>query len=187
VPENDDDLIRECLQGSAAAGEALVEAYWNRVFAYSFRLTFNRSEAEDITQETFLKAFSSLGSYTPGGQLKAWLFRIATNLFLDLKKSPRRRDVGTDEVDADEHVQTAPDDSLERSELLSSLHQAIKSLSEEQRVVVMLRAMERLDYEQIAGILKMNEATARWHMYEARRALRKKLSQHFDLGGLGDE
>jgi RNA polymerase sigma-70 factor, ECF subfamily len=130
---------------------------------------------------------SSFGSYTHGGQLKAWLLRIATNLFLDLKKSAHRKDVPSESLQELEQVQTTPEESMDRRELLAALHQAVQGLSREQKVVVMLRGMERLDYEQIASILQMNEATARWHMYEARRILRNKLSQQFDLGGLSDE
>lgn len=185
----DDDLVRKCQQGDAAAGEALVDLYWDRVFAFVYRLTINRSDAEDITQETFLRAFSGLQSYNPDGQFKSWLLRIATNLFLDLKKAARHKDVISDKVDEYQRVQASPDEALDRQELATALLAAIQTLTHEQRVVVTMRAMEKLDYAEIADILQVKEATARWQMYEARRILRQKLSKLFDLDleGLSDE
>jgi RNA polymerase sigma-70 factor, ECF subfamily len=185
--ENDDELVRKCQLGDALAGEALVDMYWDRVFAFVYRLTINRSDAEDITQETFLRAFAGIKNYSPDGQFKSWLLRIASNLFLDLKKSARSKDVNTDKVDEYQRLQAAPEEALDRREMNEALLEAIQSLSHEQRIVVTMRAMEKLDYAEIAYILQVKEATARWQMYEARRILRHKLSKLFDLEGLSDE
>lgn len=185
----EDQLVRSCQRGDAAAAEALVDRFWNRVFAFSFRLTANASDAEDLTQETFLRALRTLDSYRPDGQFKAWLFRIATNLFLDDKKASRTRSVITSndlslQAGSDE---LSPELALDRSEMLGILWNAIRTLSKEQQVVIMLRAVEHLDYPEIAGILGVKEATARWHMYEARRVLRHKLEKHLDLEDMGHD
>lgn len=185
----EDQLVRACQRGDTASAEALVDRFWNRVFAFSFRLTVNASDAEDLTQETFLRAFRTLDNYRPDGQFKAWLFRIATNLFLDEKKASRTKAVitsndlslqaGTDAL--------SPELAFDRSEMLAILWNAIRTLSKEQQVVIMLRAVEHLDYPEIAGVLGVKEATARWHMYEARRILRHKLERQFELEGLPND
>jgi RNA polymerase sigma-70 factor (ECF subfamily) len=165
----------------------LVELYWDRVYAFAYRLTLNRNDAEDIAQETFLRAFTKLNEYTPDGQFKAWLLTITTNLFLDLKKSPRAREVTSDKIDDRSRVQIGPDETLDRQEMITALYEIMQTLSEEQQVVIMLRGIERLDYPQIADILKVKETTARWHMYEARRILRQKLSRAHPEWELSDE
>ena len=91
----DSDFIARCKQGDSAAAEELVDLYWNRVYGFAYRLTHNKSDAEDIAQETFLRAFRNLPRYKPDGAFKAWLFSIETNLFLDQQKSAQARDVPT--------------------------------------------------------------------------------------------
>jgi RNA polymerase sigma-70 factor, ECF subfamily len=184
---SEDNLIFACQKGDEAAAASLVDALWDRVYAFAYRLSGNPSDAEDVTQETFLRAFKKIQSYKPDGRFKAWLFRIATNIFLDQKKSLRQKsEVASDVVQADERA-TDPEDHESRKELVRALYEAMDDLSKEQKVVVMLRAMEHMDYPEIAGILNAKESTARWHMYEARRILRRKLSKRFDLEGLADE
>ena len=158
-----------------------MDLYWERVFAYAYRLTYNKIDAEDITQETFLRAFRNLAKYTPDAPFKSWLLRIATNLFLDYKKSAQNRDVISGEMS--QYMRTAPsaETIADQRELLTELWEVIQTLTKEQQVVILLRAVERLDYPEIAGMLDIKESTARWHMYEARRILRRKLSRKFDL------
>ncbi|MCW8129591.1 MAG: RNA polymerase sigma factor [Planctomycetota bacterium] len=181
-------LIKKCLKGDSAAAEALVDLYWDRVYAYAYRLTYNKTDAEDVAQETFLRAFRSLESYKPDGSFKSWLLRVATNIFLDQRKSARNRDVVSGDMSQFvESTHTTPEDIADRHELLQALWQVVQTLSKEQQVVILLRAIERLDYPEIAAILNIKESTARWHMYEARRILRNKLGAKFELGGSSDE
>ncbi|MCZ7647703.1 MAG: sigma-70 family RNA polymerase sigma factor [Planctomycetota bacterium] len=184
----EDDLVRRYLEGDSASAEALVEAYWDRVYAYAYRLTLNAADAEDITQETFLRAFRGIDSYSPEGQFKAWLLRIATNLVLDLRKSPKAREVAVDMNQQNAVlVEESPEAQMMSRELVSALWVAIHELAREQQVALVLRTIERFDYPQIAEILNVKESTARWHLYEARRMLRKKLAKRFDLEGQQDE
>jgi RNA polymerase sigma-70 factor, ECF subfamily len=176
----EDALIRACQQGDSVAAGKLVDVYWERVFAYAYRLTQRRNDAEDLAQETFLHALRSLSSYQPDGRFRSWLLRIATNLFLDQRKSSRARDVGLDE-NRFEQPASAPADALDRKELIEALWEVLHQLTREQQVVVLLRAVEGMDYAEIAELLRTKEATARWHMYEARRILRQKLGVKFDL------
>jgi len=185
--EEDDALVTRCQGGDESAGEALVERYWDRVYAFAYRLTRDRADAEDIAQETFLRAFGRIHEYTPDGQFKAWLLTIATNLFKDFRKSPKSREVPSDKIDERSHTHLSAEEVYDHRELLKTLYEVIQTLSEDQQVVLLLRAVERLDYPEIAGILNVKEATARWHMYEARRTLRQKLKTRFPEWGLTDE
>jgi len=180
-------LIRECQRGQAEAGVELVDRYWKRVFAFAYRLTLNRADAEDIAQETFLRAFSKLSEFNPEGQFKAWLLRIATNLFLDTQKSPRQKDVSKGDMTEREKEQISVETKAENKEIVAALQDVIGTLSNEQRTVILLRAVEHMEYHEIAGILGIKEATVRWHMYEGRRILWQKLSKKFDLEALGNE
>lgn len=181
-PPNDDELVDAYLQGDASAAEALVEAYWDRIYSYAYRLTLGKSDAEDIAQETFLRAFRNISNYKPEGQFKAWLLRIATNLVLDLRKSPRARDVVLDMSNQGPvKVGEGPESVLIERELVQALWQAVQELSKEQQIAMVLRTVERMDYTEIAQVLDVKESTARWHMYEARRILRQKLGRKFDL------
>lgn len=181
------DLVGACQKGDSAAASELVELHWSRVYAFAFRLALNAADAEDITQETFLRAFEKLSEYKIGGSFRAWLLRIASHLFLDRKKSAQARDVSTIDLADFAEREPAPVQAAETREILDALQQALKGLSTEQRCVVVLRAVERLEFTEISNILQMNENTVRWHMYEARRALRELLSKKFDLEAFGDE
>lgn len=187
--QHEDQLIIACQRGDSKAAETLVDLFWARVYAFSYRLTFNADDAEDIAQETFLRAFSKIQSYKPKERFKSWLFRIATNLYVDQKKAPRNKDVSINEKGQYTDVQESsdPQQKMGQKELLGALLDAMKTLTKEQQVVILLRSIERLDYPEIAAILGVKESTARWHMYEARRILRQKLSRRFELEAFADE
>jgi RNA polymerase sigma-70 factor (ECF subfamily) len=184
---DDADLIRACQSGQADAGVALVDRYWDRVHAFAFRLSVNKADAEDIAQETFLRAFAGLNEFPPDGQFKAWLLRIAANLFLDAKRAARSHDVTTGEMGDYPQRGATAEQTGEQRELLEAVDRVMLTLPKEQRTVVLLRALEHMEYSEIATALSLKESTVRWHMYEARRVLRQKLSKAFDLEAFGDE
>lgn len=189
LPKHEDDLVVACQRGDAEAAGELVDLFWQRVYAFSYRLTLNGTDAEDITQETFLRALSKIQSYKSEERFKSWLFRIATNLYIDQKKASRNKDVSSQDLGQFTPAAKGldPQQSLDQKELLSALQTVIKTLTKEQQVVLLLRAIEHLDYPEIAAILETKESTARWHMYEARRILRQQLSKQFDLEAFADE
>jgi RNA polymerase sigma-70 factor (ECF subfamily) len=187
LSKGESELVSACQKGDSAAASELVELHWHRVYAFAFRLSLNAADAEDITQETFLRAFENLGEYKLGGSFRAWLLRIASHLFLDRKKSASAHTVSTSELTELAQRGPAPVEAAETREILDAVQSALQGLSTEQRCVVVLRAVERLDFAEISSILQMNENTVRWHMYEARRSLRQLLSKKFDLEAFGDE
>ena len=152
----------------------LVQEHWAEVYRLVHRLCGNVHDAEELTQETFVKALEKWHQFQPGTNIKGWLFRIATNAFLTSRRRARSSPMG----DAMYEVpgENPPADSgLVRGELSQSLQAAIFRLSETQRAVFVLRGAEELSFAEISGMLGITETTVRWHMSQARQQLLKLL------------
>lgn len=151
-----------------------VAEYWDSVYKLLYRLSSNRHDAEDLTQETFLRAIERQSSFRPGTNFRAWLMRIATNAFLDRQR--RKKIVRITALPDDvRHEAPAPGQGLEEHEKHRSVEAAIAELTETQRIIFMLRGQEELSFREIAQVIGMTEETARWHMMQARRQLLIKL------------
>jgi RNA polymerase sigma-70 factor (ECF subfamily) len=155
-----------------------VALYWDGIYKLLYRLSGgSRHEAEELSQETFLRAIERQASFTPGTNLRAWLSRIATNAFLDRQ---RRRKVmkitalPEDYSPADEKADP-PGKGLEAGELHQSVMAAIASLAETPRTVFLLRSQEEMSFREIAEMIGTTEETARWHMMQARKVVLAKL------------
>ena len=148
---------------------ALVERHWTAVYRLLFRLAGNGHDAEDLTQETFLRAFGKLDSFRAGTNLQAWLMRIATNAFFDLRR--KRKTARAEPFRDDLSGPRDPAGPDETGEIAGRLASAIARLTDAQRAVFLLRAEEALSFAQIAEVLGVTEETARWHMLQARRQL----------------
>ncbi len=139
-----------------------------------FRLTGNSHDAEELTQEGILRAIQKLVQFQPGTNLRGWLLRIATNAFLDSQR--RRRVVSIEDVGHDpSHDGSSIHAAMENDELGAQLQAAIVRLSEHQRTVFLLRTTEDMAFREIAETIGTTEATARWHMLQARQQLMKLL------------
>jgi RNA polymerase sigma-70 factor (ECF subfamily) len=167
----------------AAADEAerWVAEHWDAVYALTYRLTASAHDAEDLSQETFLKAIERRSSFQSGSNVRAWLMRIATNAFLDRQ---RRRKVmklapPTDDQSAAREPGSdrtpAPGHAMEAREVHASVERAIAELAETPRLIFVLRSLEEMSFRDIAEALSLTEETARWHMMQARRQLLAKL------------
>jgi RNA polymerase sigma-70 factor (ECF subfamily) len=138
-----------------------------------YRLTANAHDAEELTQEAFLRAMQKLDQYQAGTNMRGWLLRIATNMFLDGKRRARPK---TGDMSAD--VAAPPERAganLERMELSRQLQGALLQLPETQRTVFLLRSTEEMAFREISEMIGTTEATARWHMLQARQQLVKLL------------
>jgi RNA polymerase sigma-70 factor (ECF subfamily) len=166
IPFDDAVLVRQCQKGDLTAFEPLVVKYQDRVYNLCWRLCGDRQAAEDLTQDAFLKAFESLGTFRGASGFYTWLYRIATNLALSYRRSERRQmNVGSGAEWSDMPSQAArmyrsaqdaddqPDAAAERDEVRELVWQAIQELDDEHRAVVVLRDMEGLDYGEIAEVL----------------------------------
>ena len=175
----EDALVARLRQGDHRAFEELVIAYQHRVFGVALRMLGNRAEAEEIAQETFLRAHRALPEFRGDARLHTWLYAIASRLCLNRLASAHRRLVQGD----DEALAAAPADEpsaaarLERAELDAAVREAISALPEERRIVVVLRDLEGLSYEEIAEVLDLEPGTVRSRLHRARLDLKAKLER----------
>src|SRR5207244_583966 len=154
--------------GDRPAFAALVERYWERLYRWLYHLTHDRHAAEDLAQETFLKAFAHLERFQAGTNFRAWLFRIAHNTFANQCRVARRRHPLPEDLAT--HDQ-GPEARLLSQEALQGLAHALAQLPTEYRAALLLRAEEDLSFRQIADVLGLTEETARWRVFKARQKL----------------
>ena len=149
------------------------------MFGVAVRMLGNRAEAEEIAQETFLRAYRALPEFRREARLGTWLYAIASRLCLSRLAAPERRLTRGD----DDALATAPSldpdaaASLERAELDAALRDAIAALPEDRRIVVILRDLEGLAYEEIAEVLALELGTVRSRLHRARMDLKAKLER----------
>lgn len=160
-----------------------VALHWDSVYKLLYRLSGGSGhEAEDLAQETFLKAIERSKSFVAGTNLRAWLLRIATNAFLDRQRRKKVMKIASlpAEMSQPNEQDARPGKEMETGELHASLLAALETLPDTARTVFLLRASEELSFRQIADAIGTTEETARWHMMQARKALLAKLGPKLD-------
>ena len=168
-------LVAQALGGSEAAFEQIVRRHQRAVLTLLVRLTGDTGLAEDLAQETFVKAFRSLGAFDTARRLSSWLLRIAHNAGIDALRRQRLKTVPIDTAAADDQpldpAAPAEPDPLERQALAGALDAGMQQLTPPQRAAISLRYEEGLSFAEIGQVLGMPEPTARSHVHRARKAL----------------
>jgi RNA polymerase sigma-70 factor, ECF subfamily len=166
--------------------EQVVQEHSARVYRLAYRLTGNRHDAEDLTQEVFVRVFRSLSSYTPG-TFEGWLHRITTNLFLDQVRRKQRIRFDALPEDAGDRLagsDPGPERAWEHNNLDHDVQAALDTLPPEFRAAVVLCDIEGLSYEEIAATLDVKLGTVRSRIHRGRAALRQALAHRRpDAGG----
>jgi len=153
---------------------SLVHEHWDAVFRLARTLAGNDHAAEDLTQETFLRAMSRYQAFVAGTNLRAWLLRIATNACFDeLRKRKRARPQSLEQEVPGQDA--PPEHRLETAEQAALAKAALEDLSELTRLVFHLRVQEELSFREIAELAETTEQSARWHMHHARTKLLARL------------
>ena len=159
--------------------EEIVREHSARVYRLAYRLTGTQHEAEDLTQDVFVRVFRSLAGYTPG-TFEGWLHRITTNLFLDQVRRKKRIRMDPIGDDADRYAATGemqnPERGYEHINLDCDVQRALDDLSPGYRAAVVLCDIEGLSYEEIAATLGIKIGTVRSRIHRARAALRCSLA-----------
>jgi RNA polymerase sigma-70 factor (ECF subfamily) len=183
MPSNDETLVRQSVHGDAQAFAELVTRYTLPIYNLAYRLTNDNAEAENVTQEAFVRAYSALPHSRTDLAFKPWLFQIAVNLCRDLARKKRPAaftELATESEPAPEESiedeSPLPLDQIEEHELEQALACAVAELPEVYRTVVTLRYTEELSYEDIAVVLKLPVNTVRTHLFRAKAMLRKSLA-----------
>ena len=175
------DQVREAApeSWSPPSWDSIVRDNAPRVYRLAYRLTGNRTDAEDLTQETFVRVFRSLDGYSPGN-FEGWLHRITTNLFLD--QARRRSRVRTYPIGEATERLPGPDDAgvpergFEHANLDLDVQRALDALPPRYRAAVVLCDIEGLSYEEIAATLGIKMGTVRSRIHRARALLRENLA-----------
>lgn len=182
--EADAQLVQECLRGDGPAWEELVRRHTRRVFNLCYRFTGNSTEAEDLSQEVFLRIYKTLSSYKPAfGAFPTWLTSVTRNLLVDNYRRTRR-DRQTDSIDdampqlEERHLSArAPDKLAEATELSVQLQRGLARLSPELRESVILRDLQGLEYNEIQAVLQVPEGTVKSRINRGRIELARILTE----------
>lgn len=183
INPTDNDLIRETLGGNPHAFEGLVRRYQNRLMAAMIAVCGAVQEAEDVVQETFLQAFCKLDSFRSESRFYTWLYRIAFNLSVNMRR--RKRPVlASEQPDGRSEIEVAdrapgPDEPLSRQERSQMVLSAIDKLPGEFRQVLVLRELEGFCYETISEVLALPIGTVRSRLHRARLQLKDELQAWF--------
>jgi RNA polymerase sigma-70 factor (ECF subfamily) len=175
LPNEEAEWIRDAQAGDRSAFARLVERYWDRLYRWLYHLTRDRHAAEDLTQETFLRALAAVKSFRAGSNFRAWVFRIGHNNFVNQKRSERRTKHQLPE-DAPAPDANTAESSAENHEVLEVVMRAVSDLPSEFRAALLLRVYEGMSFRDVAKALNTTEETARWRVFKARQKLMKVLS-----------
>ncbi len=163
--------------------DEVVRQHADRVYRLAYRLSGNAQDAEDLTQETFIRVFRSLSSYRPG-TFEGWLHRITTNLFLDMvrRRNRVRMEALPEDYDRVPGDEPSPEQAFTAAHLDSDLQEALDELPPEFRAAVVLCDVEGLSYEEIGATLGVKMGTVRSRIHRGRQALRASLENKGRMG-----
>jgi RNA polymerase sigma-70 factor (ECF subfamily) len=182
---SDAELVSRSQQGNTAAFEELVSRYRGKVYGLVYGMARNDQDAQDLCQETFIRAWQSLGRFRGQSSFYTWLYRIATNLTIDKvrrkQRSPFVEFDGRSQSDSDEPrmpeavTTNRPSDDAQRSDIRVAIDNAMEKLTPEHRAVVLLKDFEGLEYKEIAKIVGCSPGTVMSRLFYARRHLQRLL------------
>jgi len=180
----DDQLVKRAIGGDEQAYRELVDKYERALYFHILKMIKDKEQVEDLVQETFVKAFDNLKSYSTNYAFSTWLYRIATNHTIDYLRKKKLQTMSIDEPvktkEGDMRMQL-PDESAEtdrkiiRKQRQNMVREAIKDLPPKYRRVIEMRHMEEKSYQEIADILDLPLGTVKAHIFRARELLYKSL------------
>jgi RNA polymerase sigma-70 factor (ECF subfamily) len=183
VLAGNDKLVERCLQGDDAAWESIVTSYSRRIYNLSYRYTNRRDEAEDLTQEIFIKVYQNLKSYrSDSGSFQNWVLRVGRNLIIDHYRQARRfqQAGGSEELETmnvkDDRTPN-PQRAAEQLEASRFLMEGLQALSPELKEAVILRDLEGTTYQEISEMLGIPEGTVKSRINRGRLELTKLLTK----------
>jgi RNA polymerase sigma factor (sigma-70 family) len=182
------DLVRLARRGDLTAYDELVRRYQERIYATVYHMTSNHEDANDLTQESFIKAYSALKSFKGGSSFYTWLYRIAVNKTINfLKQRRNKHHISLNDLDFNaEHdpdlvsliSDKTPHREVNLGELQKKLNEALLKLSEPHRMVVVLHDVQGVSHEEIAEIVGCNIGTVRSRLFYARQQLQGYLTDY---------
>ena len=185
---SDNELVEICRQGQMQAFQVLVERYQNKVVGIAYGVSHNQEDANDIAQDVFVKIYRSLKKFRGDSKFYTWLYRITVNMSIDYMRKKKRRQNVTylDEVKIETEApmpnikKTSPKEKLLLKEMYRKILDAIKTLSDDHRVTLVLREMKDLSYQEIAETMNCSVGTVMSRLFYARKKVREKLKPYFN-------
>ena len=177
-------LARRAAKADPRAWDEVVERYGERIFNLAYRFTGNQAEAEDLTQDIFLKLYCNLDRYRGDVPLMAWALRLSRNLCIDHYRHHRIRRQAETVSDEVLHHLPSGDDPRQRTqtrERRRMVHQVLAEMSESLASVLMLRDLQGLSYEEIAGFFEVPVGTIKSRLNRGRRELVRRIEERLDL------
>jgi RNA polymerase sigma-70 factor (ECF subfamily) len=180
---DDEELIRLCLAGESGAFDALVARHHRGIYNMAYRMLGNAEDASDLTQETFLRAYTRLDTFKSGNPFTAWIRRVGANLCIDHLRRRGTPDVSLDQQieagrqHADDTPGSSPEEALEMAEDSRRVLSAVQQLPEKQRAVLILRHIEGMKLEEIAQSLRMPLGTVKTMLFRGRAAVREMVGE----------
>ena len=175
-----DRLIEQCLAGDQSAWEQIVRQNWRKVFNVAYKFVGRHEEAEDLTQDIFLKIFKALGTFDRRANFQTWIVSISRNLCIDHYRSVRKeRQTIAREVDTGDLQPASPDRTpyaaAEHQDLRAMLREALQMLPATLRTAVVLRDLQELSYQEIAEKLDLPEGTVKSRINRGRTELARQI------------
>ncbi len=184
MDDNEAKTIADALKGNQKAYESLTERHRQAIFHIIFKIVRNNETAHDLVQETFMKAFASLESYRSEYRFSTWLYKIAANCSIDYLRKKRINALSLDQevhtkdgsvgIEVPDHSFN-PEKELERKEQQYNIEEAIASLPDKYREVIIYRHKDDKSYEEIADLLNIPVGTVKARIFRARELLKKRL------------
>ncbi|MGK3999852.1 sigma-70 family RNA polymerase sigma factor [Sorangium sp. So ce1024] len=184
--EEDRELIERAQQGDQAAFRSLVERHQRRAFAIAMGLVRDENDARELVQDAFLRVYKGLGSFQGGSSFFTWLYRIVTNLAIDLMRKPGRRDLELQENQTSEEQTdfplvaridgADPLNVVRRREIAGRIQAALDALPPYHRGVILMREVEGMSYEEMAQAMGVSKGTIMSRLFHARQKLQRALA-----------
>ncbi len=185
---SDEQLVDKFKKGSEEAFEGLVDRYEKRVYTLAYRFTGNHADAGDLAQEVFIRVYRALPKFRAESSFSTWIYKVAANVCRDeLRKQRRRKTVSLENIQAAQGEiaiadnSQSPEEFVERRDLQVRVQRYIDQLNEEQRLILLLREMQELSYEEIAEVLECSLGTVKSRLSRARSALKNKMKAAGEL------
>ncbi|HZM62972.1 MAG TPA: sigma-70 family RNA polymerase sigma factor [Vicinamibacterales bacterium] len=177
-----DEIIERCLNGDQAAWESIVRLYRRKVFNVAYKFVGSHDQAEDLTQDVFLKLFKSLDTFDRRANFQTWLISVSRNLCIDHYRAVRKeRETINRDVDPADHQPISPDiradTRLEHRDRVTLLRRALEKLAPTLRTAVMLRDIQELTYQEIATKLRLPEGTVKSRINRGRTELARQIQK----------
>ena len=172
-------LIQRCQQGDKTACEHIFLKYKDMVYNVAYGMLSNVEDAQDITQEVFLHVFGKISQFRFKASFSTWLYRIVVNMCLNERRKRQKHDLNATELK--EHYErirpsvNTPEDELLKKERLGQVQQALATLKDAHRTILVLREIEGLSYEELANVLKCSVGRVKSRLHEARMEMRRRV------------